>query len=175
MKLRIKPIAITALVTATLLFGGWFAYRIVAMERPMNDLLAAIEGIDEYETVLGSDQVTLNLVLSNQANIREIVHTIKREAASVIGSKKLVIHLESDTSSELEEWWSSALFDVAEAMETRTYSAIPEKLMEKAAPGMKVDTWMDDEYVYVALTLQDHAKFILLPRTPVQLGVWSGE
>jgi hypothetical protein len=60
-------------------------------------------------------------------------------------------------------------------METKHYADIPAALQAKAGqvPNLKVDTEMDETNVYVRLTQGDFSKYIILPRTPAQLGVWK--
>ncbi|MDF2935699.1 MAG: hypothetical protein K0Q90_1072, partial [Paenibacillaceae bacterium] len=115
--------------------------------------------------------------LDNQANIREIVHKINQKNNEVAGNRMPEIKVSSNTSPELEEWWSTALFDVAQAMETKRYADIPAALEAKVGQlqGLTVQTEMDDSNVYVRLTEGEHVKFVILPRSASKMGVWSND
>jgi hypothetical protein len=62
-------------------------------------------------------------------------------------------------------------------METRQYSDIPKSLEQLAggSDGLRVSSEIDTDYVYVHLTDGTHHKYIVLPRTPIQLGVWDND
>lgn len=177
LKLRLLPILIAVLGSSAILFGGWFAYRSIAMENPMSRLLTGVPGVEKSEASIGSQKAVFTLKLNEQANLREIIQKINRDGASVIGKRELDVQVDSNTSPRLEEWWSRALFDVAQAMETKQYAKIPATLEEKAGeiPGLQVVTEMDENNVYVRLTDEEHSKYVILPRNPGKLGVWPHE
>lgn len=67
------------------------------------------------------------------------------------------------------------MFSVAEAMESRKYTIIPEKLKELSTQYKNVTatTEIDGNNVYVSLTDGKESKFIILPREPEKMGVWN--
>lgn len=175
MKLRILPITITAALSAALLFGGWFAYRHYGVEQPLDKITNAIPGVKSSEVVMTNSHVLVKVELKPDANLSEVYRSVEREGAGVIGNKQLEIDPVEMESPRLEKAWSYALFDVAEAMENRKYSGVRDamsKLTEKF-PGVTVSTEMDEVNVYISLRDGDKAKFVILPRQPATLGVWT--
>lgn len=175
MKLKATPIFIAFVASAAVLFGGWFIYHSVALESPLNHALKETAGVVDYKASISGQKTVFNVQLDNQANIREIVHKISQKNDEVAGDRVPEIKVTSNTSPQLEDWWSTALFDVAQAMETRRYADIPAALDAKASQlqGLSVQTEMDDDNVYVRLTEGEHVKFVILPRTAAKMGVWS--
>lgn len=178
MKLKLIPLLLAVVGSSSILFGGWFVYHSVAMENPLNQALNGSPGVESSEAKIGN-KVVYNVKLNSQAHLSEIVHEINKRAATVSGNREVQINVDSNSSPELESWWSRALFDVAQAMETSKYADIPASLEKKAAeiPGLTVQTEMDDKNVYVRLTDAggEHVKFVILPRTPAKMGVFTGE
>jgi hypothetical protein len=174
MKLRLLPIVITILTTSAILFGGWFIYHNMAIENPLNNTVRAVHGVKQVTTDITNNQIAMDLKLTNDANLRDLYAVISKEGASLMSNRELKLNLDSQTSPQLEAWWSSALFDVAQAMDTKHYADIPQVLKNKAQqiPGLQVTTEMDATNVYVHLTDASHSKYIILPRTPAQIGVW---
>lgn len=177
MKLKTMPILVAAIASAAVLFGGWFIYHSVALESPLNHALNETEGVVDYKASISGEKTVFDVKLDNQANIREIVHKISQKNDEVTGSRVPEIKVSSNSSTELDEWWSKALFDVAQAMETRRYADIPAALEAKAGQiqGLAVQTEMDDDNVYVRLTEGEHVKFVILPRNAAKMGVWSND
>lgn len=177
MNLKLTPILIAVIGSSGILFGGWFVYHSVAMENPLNQALSGSPGVESSEVKIGGDTVVFKLKLNSQAHLREIVHELEKKSSEVSGDRELEIKVESNSSAALEEWWSRALFDVAQAMETSKYTDIPASLEQQAGQltGMTVQTEMDDHNVYVRLTEGEHVKFVILPRNPAKMGVWPNE
>ncbi|TVY11658.1 hypothetical protein [Paenibacillus cremeus] len=178
MKIRLLPVLISVSVSAFLLFGGYFGYRSVAMENPMQKVVASIPGVDLVSMDLGGTDAVMELKLKDGTDLREVYNQILKDGSSTLGKKELKLKIVNSASPKLEQWWSSALFDVAQAMETKQYAQIPKTLQARAdstGAGVKVSTEMDDKYVYVTLTDGESSKYIMLPRIPATLGVWPNE
>lgn len=172
MKLRPIPIAITVFVTATLLFGGWFVYRQVAIFKPIEKLVTSYQGVNNVQVDINANEVVLNLDLEPQTNVRGLVELIHTDGSQYLNGKTLKLDVKSHSTEELDDFWSNALFAVAEAMETRQYTQIPEQLQKMSTGDIQVDYDIDDQNVYVSLSDGEASKFIILPRQSATMGVW---
>ncbi|TBL79699.1 hypothetical protein [Paenibacillus thalictri] len=177
MKLRLLPVLVTVCISAVVLFGGYFTYQSLAMENPLNKIITSAPGVQSAGMTLTSSEADIDLKLNSDANLREIVHKITTDGASILGKKELSVKVTNDSVPALDQWWSSVLFDVAQAMETKHYSDIPATLQDKAKQvnGLQTDTQMDDKNVYIRITDGTQSKFVILPRTPAKIGVWPNE
>jgi hypothetical protein len=176
MKLRLLPVVMSVIISAGVLFGGWFAYTSLAMENPLSDIISKVPGVAKSTMKLDNSRVDIEVTLNPNANLRTVVDRIHKDGASIIGKRSVNIAVKGTPSEKLDQWWSKALFEVAQAMETKHYGDIPTTLQKYAAdvPSMKVDSEMDQDYVYIRLTDGDATKFIMLPRSS-QIGVWPNE
>jgi hypothetical protein len=174
MKLKILPLTITAALTAALLFGGWFAYRHYGIEQPLDRIANSVPGVSGATVQTSNGQVNINVQLKQDANIGEVYRKIKVDGSSEIGSKSFTLTAVNGTNDRLEQAWSYALFDVAQAMENRQYTGIRDAMDKLSVkyPGVTAVTSMDDNNVYVTLREGTAAKFVILPRQPSTLGVW---
>ncbi|HZG85286.1 hypothetical protein [Paenibacillus sp.] len=178
MKLRLLPVAITLVVSSAVLFGGWFMYQAVAMEDPFLESIAAVPGVESPELELGREAAVVRFTLSPDANLREAVQDIAAAAESSLGGRAVAMQPVGQPSRALDDWWAGALFDVAQAMETRQYSLIPERLNALASQSpsdIQVVTEMDDVNVYITISNGENRKYVVLPRTPAMMGVWPNE
>jgi hypothetical protein len=173
MKLRLLPLILSVSISATVLFGGWFAYQSVAMENPLSDIVSHTPGVQLVQTHISNEDAIVELKLQPGTSLREVYSNIQTKGANLIGNKELQLKVVNETTPKMEQWWSSALFDVAQAMETKQYTQIPKTLQERATSSneLKVSTEMDDKYVFIALTDGEKSKYIMLPRTPAKMGV----
>ncbi len=177
MKLRLLPVVLSVVITSAALFGGWFIYQSVAMENPLMSIVEKTNGVKHAQMLFEGNRVVVELALDPDASLREIYQKIVTEGASIIGKREVKLKVTNASSRELDRWWSAALFEVAEAMESKQYARIPSTLdkLAESRPNLKVATEMDDTNVYIRLTDGKHSKFVILPRTPEKIGVWPNE
>jgi hypothetical protein len=177
LKLRPVPFVISLVISATVLFGGWFLYHSYAMENPLHELVGNQAGVESVTTEIGNEQVIVNLKLNQEASLREIYADILRNGGSILGDRTVKLNITNQPSPELEKLWSSLLFNIAEAMEQQQYSSIPE-LLDTAATqhaGLKYTAEMDETFVYIELVQGEYSKYVMLPRVPAAIGVWPNE
>lgn len=177
MKLRLLPVLLTFFISAAVLFGGWFTYQSMAVENPISKIARGIEGVADAQIDSGGKELNIRLELEEGADLSTIYKAIREKSEKEIGSRTLNIEIVSESSAELDRFWATALFDVAQAMDTRRYGDIPVRLKELSAgkQGLTIDTAMDEENVYVSLHMNGKSKYVVLPRTPLQVGVWPNE
>ncbi|NQX44768.1 hypothetical protein HQN87_05470 [Paenibacillus tritici] len=178
MKLRLVPVLLTSLLSAALLFGGWYAYRQFVVQEPLHKLVSSYEGVKDSHITIKRNEVTLKLELQPGTKLRELVQYVSKEGSAAINGRTLKLDVEQDTSALLDEYWDKAMFSVAEAMESRKYTLIPAKLdglkeQDSKYSGVTATTEIDDNNVYVSLSNGTESKFIILPRVAAKMGVWN--
>lgn len=174
-KPRVIPIVITAAITASVLFGGWAIYNQVAVAAPLEQVTKNVQGVVSSEKpVMDRDKIAISLELDPNANLRDVYESIAANGKDVLGERKLELNIKEKSSKQLEDIWYASMFEVAEAMETKAYSDIPDA-MSSAAKSIKdvtVTTEMDEINVYITIKNNEAVKYIVLPRKPVQLEAW---
>lgn len=175
MRLRWFPLVLTAVLGAALLLGGWSLYNSMAVQQPLASVLQDVPGVQSAEPTVDRTTVQIRLELEKGANLREVYQAIRSSGSDYIGGRELRLDLVQADNEQLDALWSSALFDVAQAMETRQYADIPAALkrLTQGQPELTAVTEMDDSNVYITLENETAAKYVILPRIPAQLGVWS--
>jgi hypothetical protein len=171
-------VLLTALLSAALLFGGWYSYRQFAVQEPLQKIVSSYEGVNDSHITINRNQVTLKLDLAPGTKLRELVQYVNTEGKSAINGRSLKLDVDQHSSALLDEYWDKAMFSVAEAMESRKYTLIPAELdglKEQFSQYKEVTatTEIDDNNVYVSLSVGKESKFIILPRVPAAMGVWN--
>ncbi|QAY66123.1 hypothetical protein [Paenibacillus protaetiae] len=173
---RVLAVVLTVAASVTILFGGWFLYERSVVAAPLQKAINSSDGIVEAgKPDITAGSVKIKVKLAPDANLRSVYETIYKESRDVIGNRELKLDIDQNGSAALDEAWSSALFAVAEAMETKHYSEIPAALSDLSShhTGIKATSEMDDKNVYITLKQGDLTKYIVLPRTPAQMEAWS--
>lgn len=177
MKIRVFPVLISFVISFAVLFGGYYLYQSYALQSPLNEKISNIEGVVSAETNLNDEQVVITLELEPNASLRSVMEEIEVSGGDYIKHREIQLNITNSSSESIDQWWSSMLFDVAEAMETKQYSTIPVLLKqgESEVEGLETFAEMDDQHVYVRLNKDGAERFIILPRTPAVYAGWSNE
>ncbi|MBP1999583.1 hypothetical protein J2Z69_000602 [Paenibacillus shirakamiensis] len=175
MKLRIVPLVTAVAVSSVLLFGGWFTYKQFAVQQPLEHLVTKYEGVKNVQFDINQKELDMKLDLAPKTDIRGLAKYVTMDGKDLIGNRKLKMTVEDHSNKALDLWWSKALFSVAEAMDGKKYTEIPDMLNQlvKGQSNMSADATMDDKNIYISLTDGKASKFIILPRVPGELGVWN--
>lgn len=171
MKKRIMVILISGFVAGIGLFGGWKFYQSYALQKPLDEKVQAVDGVSDVSVERNAVELIISFRPDTGVNLPEIINQFIEITQPYREDQALRFELIQDKSQQLEQWWSLVLFDVAEAMENRTYGAIPEVLETRKddLPGLQVRAEIDDVYVYIYLERSEESKYILLPRHPIVL------
>ncbi|GIP48637.1 hypothetical protein D3C76_464490 [compost metagenome] len=174
MKLRIGPIAASIAISVLVLFGGWFLYRQWAIERPLENIVKSVDGVNQVEMDIKPDELALKLSLKPGTDLGALVRQIEQNGKDQIGNRTLKLDVEDHSSPTLDLLWENALFTVAQAMENKQYTQITAALkqMEQENDKLTATAEMDEKNVYITLTDGQYSKFVILPRTPERMGAW---
>lgn len=177
MKLRLLPVILTVLITSCICFGGWYAYRSLMVENPLQAVAADVSGVVGSDVAVNGGLLHVRLTLGPGADWSEAYRAVYDRSVELAGKRAVRVTIESESTDQLDRVWSEALFDVAEAMETSRYTSIPAKLEELAGPDgtMTVQADIDDLNVYVQLRDGSNSKYIVLPRIAPRLEVWDND
>ncbi|WP_128894398.1 hypothetical protein [Longirhabdus pacifica] len=175
MKLKPIPMLCSLLIVAVALFGGWYIYNTQIVEKSLLQNVAAIQGVEEADVNSNNQHVVISITLADDANYREVTNELEKATAQFEDNKEVHIEIENTSNDQLDDWWTSILFDIAQAMDNKQLAQIPEILEVNAAPMETLEYWteLDEENVYIRLNLEDGEKFIMLPREPEMLRAWS--
>lgn len=174
MKLRVMPIMLTVVISGALLFGGWFIYKQVNLQNPLEKIVTEYDGVNTAELNITRNEVIVKIDIEPNTRLTGLVEQLNSEGKSIIGDRKLKLDVVDRSSDAINDFWDQAMFTVAEAMENKRYTQIVDelKVMEQNS-SVKAITEMDDKNVYISLTDGEASKVIILPRDPGVLGVWN--
>ncbi|GAC42059.1 hypothetical protein [Paenibacillus popilliae] len=176
--IRITPTLLIMLLTGGILFGGWAVYQTKYVQQPVDRVMRQHAEIMKYQVDWHSDTLNIQIQTDSSANIREVVQKLKPDIAPYAKGKNIRIeYINENSTSSIDNWWSQAMFDVAEAMVHQNYSDIPKKLLELKTKqsGLEVVTEMDNQYIYIQLKDKQGSKTMLLPLDGTAMGVWPHE
>lgn len=177
-KIRVVPLLLTMVISAGVLFGGYTFVRAQWMEKPLATALSNIEHVEHAEVAWSPSELKVQLTLESPSKLAAIMEQVYKLAGKEAKSRDIQVNIMNQATNEhLEQFWSTALFSVAEAMSHQRYGDIPARLQDlmKQDPTVQVDTAMDERNIYISLTDKAGFKSIVLPLQGSRMGVWPNE
>lgn len=175
-KPRLVPTSVIAAATVGLLFGAYMLYSHFMISAPLDKAIASVNGVAESgKPDVNESRIKVTVGLEKNASLKQVYRDVAAAGRDSGGDRKLELDIQAASAAELDEMWQGLLFQVAEAMENKTYSAIPVAVEQAAKQYGSVEalTEMDESNVYITLRKDGAAKYMVLPRNGASVGVWS--
>ncbi len=166
MKIRPLPIFLSFLLSACILFGGWFIYGEQFVKKPIRDEIGKMKDVSLQELKVGREQVTITIALQNPNKFQSNYQDIKRLAKEKAGEKKIVIDFKSQ-EGKMQTIWEENQLQIAEAIDLHQYSRIQQVFDQLKGKKVIKDYVLriDDEYIYIYMTNGDSPFYKVLSRT----------
>lgn len=159
------PILVSLIVSTIILFGGWFLYQDYFVEKPIQDYVASLAGVKLMKVEIEREHILIECSFSDADAFLTHYSDIKEKAEHYARGKQVDFRLTGE-SGELKEIWNEGYFTLAEILEHREYSRIPDfmkSLKEQYALDV-ADAKLDPKYVYIVIEKDDHISYHVMPR-----------
>lgn len=175
--IKMKPVIIAFISCLMLCTVIWFGYRYFGIEKPIDAQLQSANYSYSKVDISNSEQmVDIDVNLKDGATLQAAIS----ELQSIINDSKFMsytinYHIQSSSSEELDEVWSSSLFTMADIMANKNFALIPdylEQLMNNKTDLQAVSA-IDGDYIYITLMKDQAVKHIILPLEAAAMEVWS--
>lgn len=157
---------IVLLLSLALLFGGWFLYQYLIVQKPADESINKIKGVSVTELKMDRGLLEVDVQFDQIDGFQNTYTKIEEELLPYSENKTLEIHVLNQGNEQLRRAWEKNYFSVAEAIDQQKYSQIPETLesMKVNYQLKEVAYSMDDRYIYIDLHQKEDSLYILLPR-----------
>lgn len=159
-------VAIVSIVSLFLLFGGWYLYQNISIKNPINEAVSSIKGIKVTDLEINKKSVNLSINLYDIDNFQVTYELIEETISPFLNNRSLNIEIINDGNDELNLVWSKSYFYIAEAIDKKEYSLIPQAI-DKMKQEYNLDQasyTMDETNIYIDLHQNDAALYFVIPR-----------
>lgn len=160
-----KIVGIVFIMALAIIFGSFFIYQESSIKGPIINALKGIETVNVISINVNNKSIEANISLSNVENFQEAYYQVLDSLASYENGRKIMINIENNANSEMLLAWNTSYFYIAEAIEQRKYSLIPETIdnLEEKNIFDYVNSTMDEENIYIDLHQGDLAFYVVIP------------
>lgn len=147
-KMNKKILLLSFVISFVLLFGGWFTYQYYGAEKPIQDKIAELEGVQLVQLAVDQNKAELTLHFEDQpqfgADLLEIDHFFE--------ASKKEAHLSiSKEQGENHPWWLQHSAEITEAIHQKEYSRIQSILdgWEEAGLITEGNVMMNQKHLFI--------------------------
>jgi len=165
-KLRLSIIITSFITTLALLFVLWYGYMTWFEEKPLTEKLAAINGVQAVAVELSRDQVSIELELDEEAQLKAVHEAVLEAVQPLAKRRKVDIHFQDTPSREMEEMWHQLKFHVAEVLSHHQYRQLLDiaETMKEQLQLEKAIADMNAEFVYFQFQKGEHRLYQIFLR-----------
>jgi len=154
------------LISLGVFFGGWYVYQKVWIKDPILGTVADMEGVKIEDVFLDKEKVDLFITLKPVEPFQTTYQQIESAVQPYLKNRKLTIHFNNQGNEQLLKAWNTSYFKIAEAIDQKQYSMIPQTIdsMKNVYHLDDVGYSMDDKYIYIDLHQGKSSLYYVLPR-----------
>ncbi|MGD9677077.1 MAG: hypothetical protein AB7V16_01770 [Vulcanibacillus sp.] len=151
-------------VSLIILFGGWYLYQENNIKEPITNSINDITGVTVDEIKLDINEIELNLTLEKIDKLQVTYNSILNKLQPYLNNRDLTININSNPSDDILEAWSNSYFSIAEAIELKNFSLIPETVLElkKDYSLDQAICTMDNQNIYIKLQQGESSLYIVI-------------
>jgi len=159
-------VAIVFVISLLLFFGGWYLYQNISIKNPINESASSIEGIKVTDLEIDKKSVTLSVNFYDIDNFQATYELIEETISPYLNNRSLNIEIVNKGNEKLNLAWNKSYFYIAEAIENKEYSLIPQAIdnMKKEYNLDHAGYTMDGSNIYIDLQQNDAALYFVIPR-----------
>ncbi|MDL2281008.1 hypothetical protein LJC10_04040 [Selenomonadales bacterium OttesenSCG-928-I06] len=164
---------LTLCLTLAILFTGQFFWNKYTLNKPINETLNSIEGIQIVEISSESDNKNISkpkifLTLNNVENIQILYKEVINTLSVYNSSEKYEIIIKDTRNESLEDFYYQVHYYIQEAITIGNFPNMIEKIREKAKDEFQVKVYVDTDYIYLDIrdikTNLTSQMYIVIPR-----------
>lgn len=166
MNVRLNVIVTSFVVTLVLLFAAWHVYVVWFVEKPVEQRLAAIEGVQDVKIERHRREVRVELALADEAELKAVHEAALDAVKPLANGREVNIQFRGNPSREMELAWHELQFHVEEALSLHQYRRLPEiaAAMQERLQLEKATADINEEYVYFQFQKGGHWFYLIYPR-----------
>lgn len=166
MNLRLSVIIASFIATLLVLFAAWQIYWAWFVEKPIEQRLAAIEGVQDASIERSRQDWRVVLALADEAELKTVHEAALDAVKPLAKGREVDIHFEAQPSREMEDAWHELQFHVEEALSLHQYRRLPEiaATMKEQLQLEKALVDINTEYVYFQFQKGENRLYLIYPR-----------
>lgn len=173
--IRWPVIALTAVLTLGLLFGGGYLVRNHTVDEPLVAILKADPAVMEHTVERQPDGLLITVKLTEVEELQQTYASLEREIKKVLKEAPFHLRVSDHKDESLEKAYRRINLYVHEAMATGKFTDMANRVEQEAgAIGAIARIGLDNDRVYVQLHYGAHYLYTVLER-PQQVPPRSAE
>ncbi|MCS1351031.1 hypothetical protein [Mechercharimyces sp. CAU 1602] len=163
MKVRAVQATTALVVTLILLFGGYFAFQWLKVEKPLQAYIQTHSELTIVDQAISPNHIELSLKASPSFDATSY-RALYQQMEEIGGHREITIRFVDNENSSLQSAWEQISFLMYEYISLEQYGEIPPAVERiSTLHGVEGEVVMDEKAIYLLLQLEEEVAFYRLP------------
>lgn len=163
--MKTVPVVISLILSVVVLFGGYVIYQEQFVKKPIEEYIAALDGVQLEEIRVDKSSIYLDVAFRDADAFLESYGKMGSELQTMNRGREVHIILPA-SDEKMERIWQEGYFYLVEVIENQQYSQIPAvlKSWKEQYDLTGAGARMDENNVMIVLSKGDAMFYQVLPR-----------
>jgi len=167
---RIAIAILSVVLTVTILFGGYSAYKVYAIEKPVKSQLSSLQPITEVSMARENKTYEINVKLKSVDNLQSAYSNVERVLNQRFPENAYDLQVIDNSNEKLDDLYSELQPAVQQAAAQSEFVWLDEQLSEKCSQvELKYELWVDEKKIYIQIHDEDHYLYRIINRSDINV------
>lgn len=154
---------ISLLVVSAIFFGSYWLYNQYGVEKPLNDRIEIIPGVEKVTINNQEHELTVDVQLKHIDNLQGKYEEINKVLDSEVKNEEYQLNIKDRRNEKLQDAYDNVQLMVYEAIANNRYMWLKEQ-MQTELNGIKYKLSVDENRLYIQMQDGDHFLYEVINR-----------
>lgn len=164
--INLKVVLLSFVITASVLFGSWFAMQFFQLERPITDWFSQNEKLELTDVKVIQNKVHLWVRFNDHEDFATDLLDLQTYVQQLTKDKELFLHFE-EKQSEQHPWWLKHSANILQFLADKQYAEIDQLLSDWQDSGVikSAHFVMNSKYIFIYIkpSAEQDAVYLMFP------------
>jgi len=167
---RVVIALLTVALTVAILFGGYSAYNVYGIEKPVKNQLSSLEPVSEVVITKENQIYDIRVKLSMVDNLQSAYNHIEKTLKQRFAADEYHLQIIDNRNEKLEQLYSDLQPAMQQAAAQSEFVWLNDQLTEKCSQmELKHELGVDEEKIYIQVQDADHYLYEIIARPSISV------
>ncbi|MGB4018364.1 MAG: hypothetical protein WBK78_02585 [Syntrophomonadaceae bacterium] len=167
---RVVIALLTVALTVAILFGGYSAYNVYGIEKPVKNQLSSLEPVSQVVITKEKQIYDIRVQLSMVDNLQSAYNHIEKTLNQRFSGNEYDLQIIDNRNEKLEQLHSELQPAMQQAAAQSEFVWLNDQLNEKCSQmELQHELWVDEERIYIQVQDADHYLYEIIARPDMSI------
>ncbi|MFY9323316.1 MAG: hypothetical protein WAO72_04135 [Syntrophomonadaceae bacterium] len=165
---RIAIVILTVIFTVAILFGGYSAYKVYAIEKPVKAQLSSLQSVSHVTVDKEKKTYGISMKLESVDNLQSVYNHIEKVLNQRFAEDAYDLQIIDNRNEKLDDFYAKLQPVIQQAAAQSEFVWLDEQLSKKGSEMQLVyDLWVDEQRIYIQIHDGEHYLYVIINRSDI--------